>query len=277
MEKFIIADRFEINDLEKDLLGRGGMGVVYRATDTQSGETVAVKTLNAEVLSHEPNILERFRREGESLRQINHPNIVKFITAVESYGHHYLVMEYVDGGSLQDLLAKHGHLSSQRAVEIGIDLADALTHAHHIGIVYRDLKPANVLLTKNGIPRLTDFGIAQLADSSRLTQTGVLVGTVNYLSPEAISGEALDSRVDVWAFGVLLFEMLTGRLPFTGDNITVKINAILTQPVPALTQLNLDIPYPLADLVYRMLEKDRNQRISGIRQVRAELTSMLYP
>ena len=277
MEKFIIADRFEINDLEKDLLGRGGMGVVYRATDTQSGETVAVKTLNAEVLSHEPNILERYLREGESQRKINHPNIVKFITAVESYGHHYLVMEYVDGGSLQDLLAKHGHLSSQRAVEIGIDLADALTHAHHIGIVYRDLKPANVLLTKNGIPRLTDFGIAQLADSSRLTQTGVLVGTVNYLSPEAISGEALDSRVDVWAFGVLLFEMLTGRLPFTGDNITVKINAILTQPVPALTQLNLDIPYPLADLVYRMLEKDRNQRISGIRQVRAELTSMLYP
>ncbi len=277
MGKFIIADRFEINDLEKDLLGRGGMGVVYRATDTQSGETVAVKTLNAEVLSHEPNILERFRREGESLRQINHPNIVKFITAVESYGQHYLVMEYVDGGSLQDLLAKHRHLSSQRTIEIGIDLADALTHAHNLGIIYRDLKPANVLLTKNGLPRLTDFGIAQLADSSRLTQTGVLVGTVNYLSPEAISGDALDSRTDVWAFGVLLFEMLTGRLPFTGDNITVKINATLTQPVPDLAQFNLDIPYLLADLVYRMLEKDRDQRISGMRQVRAELTSMLYP
>jgi serine/threonine protein kinase len=98
MEKFIIANRFEINDLEKDLLGRGGMGVVYRATDTQSGETVAVKTLNSEALSHEPNILERFRREGDSLRQLDHPNIVKFITAVESFGQHYLVMEYVDGG-----------------------------------------------------------------------------------------------------------------------------------------------------------------------------------
>ena len=129
MEKFIIADRFEINDLEKDLLGRGGMGVVYRATDTHSGEPVAVKTLNAQVLSHELNILERFRREGESLRQLNHPNIVKFITAVESYGQHYLIMEYVDGGSLQDLLAKHGFLSSQRAVEISLDLADALTRA----------------------------------------------------------------------------------------------------------------------------------------------------
>jgi predicted ATPase/serine/threonine protein kinase len=275
MGKFIIADRFEIDDLEKDLLGRGGMGVVYRAIDNQSGETVAVKTLNSEALSHEPNILERFRREVESLRQLNHPNIVKFITAVESYGQHYLVMEYVDGGSLQDLLARHGHLSSQRAVEIGLDLADALTRAHHLGIIYRDLKPANVLLAQDGTPRLTDFGIAQLADGSRLTQTGVLVGTVNYLSPEALSGEVLDFRTDIWAFGVLLFEMLTGKLPFSGDNLTARITATLTQPVPDLAQYNFDIPKSLADLIYRMLEKDRQQRIPSMRQVGAELESIL--
>lgn len=275
MEKFIIANRFEINNLEKDFLGRGGMGVVYRATDTQSGETVAVKTLNAEVLSHEPNILERFRREGESLRQLNHPNIVKFITAVESYGQHYLIMEYVDGGSLQDLLAKHGFLSSQRTVEISLDLADALTRAHHLGIIYRDLKPANVLLAQDGTPRLTDFGIAQLADGSRLTQTGVLVGTVNYLSPEALSGEVLDFRTDIWAFGVLLFEMLTGKLPFTGDNLTARITATLTQPLPDLAQYNPNIPKPLADLIYRMLEKDRQNRIPSMRQVGAELESIL--
>ena len=228
MGKFIIANRFEINDLEKDLLGRGGMGVVYRATDAQSGETVAVKTLNAEVLSHEPNILERFHRQGESLRQFNHHNIVKFITPVESYDQHYMIMEYVDGGSLQDLLAKHGFLSSQRTVEISLDLADALTRAPHLGIIYRDLKPANVLLAQDGTPRLTDFGIAKLADGSRLTQTGVLVGTVNYLSPEALSGEVLDFRTDIWAFGVLLFEMLTGKLPFTGDNLTARITASST-------------------------------------------------
>jgi predicted ATPase/serine/threonine protein kinase/Tfp pilus assembly protein PilF len=275
MEKFIIANRFEIQDLEKDLLGRGGMGVVYRATDNQSGETVAVKTLNSEALSHEPNILERFRREGDSLRQLDHPNIVKFITAVESFGQHYLVMEYVDGGSLQSLLARHGYVSSQRAVEISLDLADALTRAHHLGIIYRDLKPANVLLAQDGTPRLTDFGIAQLADGSRLTQTGILVGTVNYLSPEALSGEVLDFRTDIWAFGVLLFEMLTGKLPFTGNNITARITATLTQPVPDLTQYNLDIPKPLADLIYRMLEKDRQQRIPSMRQVGAELESML--
>ncbi len=275
MGKFIIANRFEINDLEKDLLGRGGMGVVYRATDNQSGETVAVKTLNSETLSHEPNILERFQREGDALRQLNHPNIVKFITAIESHGQHYLVMEYVDGGSLQSLLAKHGQLSSQRSVEIGLDLADALTRAHHLGIVYRDLKPANVLLAQDGTPRLTDFGIAQLADSSRLTQTGVLVGTVNYLSPEALSGEVLDFRTDIWAFGVLMFEMLTGKLPFTGENLTARITATLTQPVPDLTRYDLDIPKPLAGLIYRMLEKDRRQRIPSMRQVGAELETML--
>jgi predicted ATPase/class 3 adenylate cyclase len=176
---------------------------------------------------------------------------------------------------LQSLLARLGHLSSQRAVEISLDLADALTRAHHLGIIYRDLKPANVLLAQDGTPRLTDFGIAQLADGSRLTQTGVLVGTVSYLSPEALSGEVQDFRTDIWAFGVLLFEMLTGRLPFSGDNITARITATLTQPVPDLTQYNLDIPKSLIDLIYRMLEKDRQQRIPSMRQVGAELESIL--
>jgi len=275
MTEFIIDNRFLIHDLEKDMLGRGGMGIVYRATDLQTGESVAVKTLDASVLSHEPNILERFRREGESLRQIDHPNIVKFIAAVESHGQHYLVMEYVDGGSLQDLLAKQGRLTLQRTVSICLDLADALTRAHHLGILYRDLKPANVLLAQDGTPRLTDFGIAQLADNTRLTQTGVLVGTVSYLSPEAISGEALDFRTDVWAFGVLLFEMLTGTLPFNGDNITARMAATLTQPVPDLAQYNLDLPESAANLIYRMLEKDRDQRIPSMRRVGAELESIL--
>lgn len=275
MGKFVIANRFEIEDLKQDLLGRGGMGVVYRATDNQSGETVAVKTLNSDAMSAEPNILDRFLREGEALRQLNHPNIVKFITAIESYGQHYLVMEYVDGGSLEKLLGAQGHLSSRRVIEISLDLADALIHAHHLGIIYRDLKPANVLLMQDGTPRLSDFGIIQLAEGSRLTQTGVLVGTVNYLSPEALSGETLDSRTDIWAFGVLLFEMLTGKLPFTGGNITSKITAILTQPVHDIFQYNPDIPKPLTDLIYRMLEKDRNQRIANAQLVRDALADIL--
>jgi len=274
MGRFVVANRFVIEDLEQDLLGRGGMGFVYRATDNLSGEVVAVKTLNSDVLSTEPEILERFRREGEALRRLDHPNIVKFIAAIEAHGQYYLVMEYIDGGNLQTVLAEQGHLSSQRTVEIGLDLASALTSAHDLGLIYRDLKPANVLLTRSGVPRLTDFGIAQLADGSRLTKTGVMIGTVNYLSPEAVSAEPLDSRTDIWAFGVLLFEMLTGSMPFIGGNLTAKITAILSQPPRDIFEYNRDVPQPLADLIYRMLEKDRERRIANFRQVTEELQSI---
>ena len=178
--KQLIADRFEL----QDLLGRGGMGEVYRARDTQTGEAVAVKALNPEILARDPSLLERFIREGEALRQLNHPNIVRMIAAVEEDGRHYLVMEYIRGGSLQDLLSANGHLPNERVIQIGLDLADALTRAHRLGIIHRDLKPANVLLAEDGTPRLTDFGVAYMADSPHLTQTGVLVGTVDYLSPE---------------------------------------------------------------------------------------------
>jgi len=271
----LIANRFEISDPEKDLLGRGGMGDVYRATDTQTGEPVAVKALSPGVVARDPDILERFVREGEALRQLNHPNIVRMVAAVEKEGRHYLVMEYVGGGSLQDLLAAQGALPGTRAVEIALDLADALTRAHRLGIIHRDLKPANVLLAEDGTPRLTDFGIAHVADSPRLTETGILVGTVDYLSPEACQGEPLDERTDIWAFGVLLYEILTGQRPFVGETLTAKLTAILTQPVPDLAQLAPSIPDALADLVYRMLEKDRQQRVPSVRLVGAELEAIL--
>jgi serine/threonine protein kinase len=160
----IIADRFEISDLEKDLLGRGGMGDVYRATDTQKGEPVAVKALNPGVVARDPDIVARFVREGEALRQLNHPNIVGMVAAVEEEGQHYLIMEYVGGGSLRDLLAAQGPLPSARVVEIALDLADALTRAHRLGIIHRDLKPANVLLAEDGTPRLTRTALSEMKD-----------------------------------------------------------------------------------------------------------------
>ncbi|MCL7455479.1 MAG: serine/threonine protein kinase, partial [Anaerolineae bacterium] len=203
-----IANRFEIRDPEQDLLGRGSMGDVYRATDTRTGELVAVKALDPRVVARDPGILERFVREGEALRQLDHPNIVRMVAAVEDGGQHYLVMEYVAGGSLQDLLDTQGTLPTPRVLEIALDLADALTRAHRLGIIHRDLKPANVLLAEDGTPRLTDFGIAHVAESPRLTQTGVLVGTPDFVSPEACEGKPSDERADIWAFGVLLFEML---------------------------------------------------------------------
>jgi predicted ATPase/predicted Ser/Thr protein kinase len=270
-----IAHRFEIRDPERDLLGRGSMGEVYRATDTHAGEPVAVKALDPRVVARDPDILERFVREGEALCQLNHPNIVRMIAAVEEKGRHYLVMEYVAGGSLHDLLEAQGSLPIPRVLEIALDLADALTRAHRLGIIHRDLKPANVLLAEDGTPRLTDFGIARVSEGPRLTETGILVGTPDFLSPEACNGQALDERTDIWAFGVLLFEMLTGETPFLGDNLTAKLTAILTQPVPDLAQRCPDAPEALIDLVYRMLEKDREGRIPSVRLVGAELEAIL--
>jgi ABC-type oligopeptide transport system substrate-binding subunit len=283
-----IADRFEIREPEHDLLGRGSMGEVYRAIDTHTGELVAVKALDPTVVARAPDILERFVREGEALRQLNHPNIVRMVAAVEEEGQHYLVMEYVAGGSLQDLLdaqrpdrPAHEHrfalsgLPILRILEIALDLADALTRAHRLGIIHRDLKPANVLLAEDGTPRLTDFGIAHVSEGPRLTQTGILMGTPDFLSPEACSGQALDERTDIWAFGVLLFEMLTGETPFLGDTLMAKLTAILTQPVPDLAQRCPDAPEALVGLVYRMLEKDHQQRIPSVRLVGAELEAIL--
>lgn len=270
-----IGSRFTIPDIERDLLGRGGIGEVYRALNTQTGETVAIKALHPDVLKRDPSLLERFLREGEALRQLNHPNIVRMIAALEENGCHYLVMEYLPGGSLQDVLAASGKLPHNRVIQIALDLADALTRAHRLGIIHRDLKPANVLLAEDGTPRLADFGIAHLADVSQLTQSGIVMGTIDYLSPEACRGEAPDERSDIWSFGVLLFQMLSGQKPFQGDSMVAKLNAILTQKIPDLGQLAPNAPVALIDLVYRMLEKDPQQRIPSVRLVGAEMESIL--
>ena len=267
----LIANRFELHNL----LGRGGMGDVYRATDTQTGETVAVKALNPEVLERDPSMLERFIREGDALRQLNHPNIVKMLTTFEENQRYYLVMEYVREGSLQDLLSVNGPLPHERVIQIALDLADALTRAHRLGIIHRDLKPANVLLAEDGTPRLADFGIAHLSNVSSLTQTGIAIGSIDYLSPEACRGEAPDERTDIWSFGVLLFQLLSGQKPFKGDSMVSKLNAILNQKIPDLNQLAPDAPDALIDLVYRMLQKDSQQRIPSIRLVGAELEAIL--
>ncbi len=269
-----IADRFVINDLEKDLLGRGGMADVYRAADTQTGEPVAIKVLRPQPVALDPDILERFVREGQALRQLNHPNIVGMVAAVEQEGQHYLVMEYVGGGSLKDLLDAQGPLPGMRVVELALDLADALARAHRLGIIHRDLKPSNVLLAEDGTPRLSDFGIAHVADSPGLTDTGILIGTVDYLSPEACQGEPLDEQTDLWALGLLLYEMLTGERPFRGATLAAKLTSIVTQPLPDLSRLVPGIPYALVNLICRMLEKDRRRRIASVRLVGAELEAI---
>jgi serine/threonine protein kinase/predicted ATPase len=268
--KPLIGEHFELGEF----INQGGMGAVYRGRDKRTGQPVAIKHLKQEVIGADNGLIERFVREGEALRALNHPNIVKLLGADTQDTGHYLVMEYVAGGSLAELLSRSGKLSVERTVRIGLELSDALARAHYLRIIHRDLKPANILLTEDGTPRLTDFGVAHVADSD-MTGTGMIIGTFAYLPPEVVNGETVDTRADVWSFGVLLFEMLTGKRPFDGDSAAAQMAAIMTRPTPDLEALRPDAPIALVDLIYRMLEKDRNHRINSMRLVGAELEAIL--
>jgi len=267
----LIANRYEIHDL----LGTGGMGEVFRGLDIQTGQAVAIKQLKPEIVASDPDLVRRFGREGEALRKLNHPNMVKMLAAVEEDGRHYLVMEYVGGGSLESLMDDQPQMPISRVLNIALDLADALTRAHRLKIVHRDIKPANVLLADDGTPRLTDFGVAHMEESTRVTQTGAMIGTYAYLSPEGCNGEEVDERSDIWSFGVMLYEMLAGERPFDAQTPAATLTAILTKPAPDLRKLRPDAPAPLADLVAKMLEKDRDKRISSVRLVGAQLEAMI--
>jgi serine/threonine protein kinase len=266
----LIAQRFEL----RDFLAQGGMGVVYRGYDRQTREVVAVKVIQPALVEDHPEIVERFVREGEILRRLNHPNIVKMVAAVRHEGQQYLVLEYVAGGSLRALLRRKPRLPLQRALSILLELCDALARAHHLSTLHRDIKPENVLMAEDGTPRLTDFGLAR-SGKQQITRDNAVLGTVSYLSPEALWGEPLDQRADVWACGVMLFEMLAGRCPFDGDRQGAVVTSILQKPPPDLAALRPDAPPALISLVYHMLEKTRDARIASARQVAAELESIL--
>ena len=267
----IIGERFEVDEL----IGQGGMGEVRRGRDILTGNPVAIKVLKAEVVQQDESIVERFTREGEALRKLNHPNIVQMLAALEQDGQQYLIMEYVPGGDLYALMQENPQMPVLRVVEIALDLADALTRAHRLKIIHRDIKPPNVLMAEDGTPRLTDFGVAHVDDRTRMTQTGSLIGTYAYLSPEILEDRKIDERADIWAFGVMLFEMLAGWRPFMGNSVSAILHSIMTDPVPDLHEVRPDIPSALADLIERMLIKDRDERISSVRQVGAELEVIL--
>jgi predicted ATPase len=267
----LLAGRYR---LEAEL-GQGGMGKLYRGLDIQTGEAVAVKALKPEIVAGNPELVARFVREGEALRRLNHPNIVKMVDALEWEGERYLVMEYVPGGDLEHLLAEEGPLPIERSLSVALDLADALTRAHHIQVIHRDIKPANILLATDDTLRLADFGIARYSQGTSLTEHGSVMGSIAYLSPEACLGQELDERADIWSFGVLLYQMLLGQLPFEGESIAAVLTAVMGQELPDMQALRPDIPDGLADLVYRMLVKDREGRIPSARLVGAELEGLL--
>ena len=253
-------------------LGAGAMGEVYVAWDERDGRQVAVKRLRQELLREaargEPSLLERFAREGAVLRAAAHPNIVTVldVLADEPSGP-AIVMEYVPGGGLNALLEREPQLPLPRVLSLALDLSDALARAHRLGIVHRDLKPANVLIADNGTPRLTDFGVAHVVGAGSLTGTGALLGTLAYLSPEAWDGAAPDARTDVWAFGVMLYEMLAGRRPFDGRFPGLLHASIATRDPRPLATIRPDVPASLTDAIAAMLVKDAARRMASVREL----------
>lgn len=249
------------------LLGQGGMGAVYRSFHPVLNQPVAVKVMQ-NTLAADPQAQQRFLREAQVVAGLAHPNIVNIFDVDIQDGRPYIVMEYLDAGSLADRL-QAGPLTLAAALQLAAPLADALEYAHQRGLVHRDLKPANVLLRPDGSPVLADFGLArpvQTDSAAQITATGAVMGTLAYMAPEQFSGQPTDARADIYSFGVMLYEMLTGRLPFTGDSAQIMYGH-LQQPPPSLRVARPDLPDSIEQLVQRMLSKDpawRPQRMAEV-------------
>jgi serine/threonine-protein kinase len=256
-------------------LGRGGMGVVYKAHEESLNRFVALKVLG-EHLTEDEGYIERFLREARSAAALNHPNIVQVYQVGEEDGKHFFAMEFVTGKSLQQILRESGPMEPAQVARIALQTASGLEAAHEREIIHRDIKPANVLVDERGIVKIADFGLALMGGAaSRLTATGMFMGTPGYLSPEQCLDQNVDHRTDIYSLGVMLYEALSGNVPFTADSPLALLRQIVEVEPPDLGELAPDVDPQLRDIVARMMAKDRDLRIASCGQLIGELEGYL--
>ncbi len=268
--------RVDLEDYELgERIGVGTVGTIFEATHKQTGKIVAIKLLSAGV-SYNELVVSRFAREMMILEKLSHPNILEYYGGGKHDGQLFFVMELVRGGTLKDLLSQTGPLSWKEAAEVSRQVASALQHAHNHGIIHRDLKPGNVFVTKEGVLKLGDFGIARDQHEQSLTDAGLTVGTYSYMPPELVRGESeITGQVDLYALGCVMFELVTGRPPFLGDNFAQIFEQHLKSEPPRPSQLGIKCPQKYEDIITELLAKKAEDRPFNARAVQGYLGELI--
>ena len=276
MVNSVIVKGTKINDRYQIIktLGEGGMANVYLAHDTYLDRNVAVKVLRGD-LANDEKFVRRFQREALSATSLSHPNIVEIYDVGEDDGQYYIVMEYVDGKTLKQVLKQRGHLSVTEVVDIMLQVTDGMAHAHDAYIIHRDIKPQNIMILSNGMIKITDFGVAIALNSTQLTQTNSVMGTVHYIPPEQANGKGSTIRSDIYSMGIMMYELLTGLLPYKGDNAVEIALKHLREPLPSVRKFDSSIPQSIENVIIKATAKNPKNRYKDAREMHDDLKTAL--